>query len=88
MSRNGITKRRGLAGLVDDVNDELMVGDLDVSPLNSSDDLMGGASYGELQDDDELSDVSELLLMTPKRRPKPTSVSTLDTLLVCVNRID
>jgi hypothetical protein len=61
----------------DDDNDVLMADDLDTSPQNLSDDLLvGGASYGDLrlQDDGELSDISELLVMPPQPRPA-TSVS-------------
>lgn len=77
-----ITSGRGLTKeveLVDDVSDVLMVGDLDDSPLNLSDEFVDGASYDELLDDGELSDVSELLLLTPKYRPRPTSVSVYST---------
>lgn len=62
-----------------DDGDVLMVGDLDVSPLSLSDDLMGGESYSELQDDGDLSDISELLQTTPQA--KLTSVSVHQTLM-------
>ena len=63
--------------LGDDDSDLLTVGDLDLSPLTLSDESVGGASYDELLDDEdgELSDVSELLLISPRHRVKPTSVS-------------
>ena len=65
---------RGISRGVD--NDMLMLSDLDTSPLNLSDELVGGASYGNLDDDGELSDVSELLKMSPRRRrTKPPTVS-------------
>ena len=62
--------------VVDD--DVMMVGDLDVSTHSLSDELVGGGvSYGDvhMQEDGELSDISELLIMPPHVQPKPTSVS-------------
>ena len=66
---------RGQEVMDDDV---MMVGDLDVSPHSLSDELAGGGvSYGDLhmQEDGELSDISELLIIPPHVQPKPTSVS-------------
>ena len=58
---------------LDDDKDVLMADDLDASPQNLSDDLLlGGASYGDLchlQEDGELSDISELLAVPPQPRP-------------------
>jgi hypothetical protein len=68
---------RGQEVMDDDDSDVLMADDLDTSPQNLSDDLLvGGASYGDLrlQEDGELSDISELLVMSPQPRPA-TSVS-------------
>ena len=81
-SGRGLTKE---VELVDDVSDVLLLGDLEDSPLNLSDEFVGGVSFGELEDDGELSDVSELLLLTPNCRPKPkyTSVSAVHTLILC-----
>ena len=63
---------------LDDDKDVLMVDDLDTSPRSLSDDLLvGGASYGDLchlQEDGEVSDVSELLVVPPQPR-LATSVS-------------
>ena len=72
--RDDVMDGRGISRGVD--YDTLMLSDLDTSPLNLSNELVGGASYGNLDDDGELSDVSELLKMSPRRRrTKPPAVS-------------
>ena len=73
---------RGREAMDDD--DVLMVGDLDASPHSLSDDLLvGGASYGDLhlQEDGELSDVSELLVLPPQ--PKPVTSVSVNLLKIC-----
>ena len=55
--------------------DLMVLDDLDTSPLSLSDELVGGADCDELLDDGELSDVSELLMMSPRHHTKTTSVS-------------